>query len=140
MSSDMLSSARRRICTNRTANWVMGSRGCWAIDSSCCRAVCGSLDEQNYESWLPATDPSRCVSLRVVVRAMSLRYSRGVSSSPSPSGGVATGGNWPPFRNDPAKRGRLPMVGRRMILGELEGSGDFVVARIVLKEMTPWLG
>ena len=32
------------------------------------------------------------------------------------------------------------MVGRRMILGELEGPGDFVVARIVLKEMTTWLG
>ena len=100
----------------------------------------GSLDEQNSESWLPVTDPSRCVSLRVVVRAMLPRYSRGVSLSSLASGDVATGGNWPPFLNDLAKRGRLPMVGRRMVLGELKGLGDSVVAQIVLKEMTTWLG
>ena len=63
-----------------------------------------------------------------------------MSSFPLPSGGVATGGNWPPFRNDLAKRGHLPMVGRKMVLGELGGPGDSVVARIVLRGMTTWLG
>ena len=99
----------------------------------------GSLDEQNSESWLPVTDPNRCVSPRVVVRAMLQRYSRGVSSFPLPSGGVATSGNWPPFRNDLAKRGRLLMVGRRMVFGKLAGPGNFDVAWIVLRGMT-WLG
>ena len=66
--------------------------------------------------------------------------SRGVSSFPLPSGGVATGGNWPPFRNDLAKRGHLPMEGQKMVLGELGGSGDSVVPWIMLRRMTSFLG
>ena len=71
---------------------------------------------------------------------MLLRYSRGVSSFPLPSTDVAIGGNWPPFGNDAAKRGRLLIVGRKMVLGEFGGPRDSIVARIVLRGMTTWLG